>query len=134
MERTQEGKRNLKVVTFMIAQLLQIAKEKLATVDDTVDVERLPAPQVTVLLTANNSVYVAVNDADGIICETMAEHQDTKVVRMLTMWKDGGVDLSSYRFRVALVEMNACNTDTAIILQGENGLHTKVLGVTITPV
>ena len=118
-------------MTFMIAQLIQIAKEKLATVDDTVDVEGLPAPQVTVLLTANDAVYVAVNDVDGRICETLKHENDTKVVRMLTMWKDGGVDLSSYRFRVALVEMNACNAYAAIVLQGENGLHTKALGVTI---
>ena len=115
----------------MLDKLIQIAKEKLATVDEAVDVEGLPAPQVTVLLTANNTVYVAVNDADGRICETMVKNQDTKVVRMLTVWQDGGVDLSSYRFRVALVEMNACNTDAAIILQGENGLHTKTLGATM---
>ena len=42
------------------------------------------------------------------------------------------MDLPSYRFRVALVEMNACNADAAIILQRENGLHTMPLGVTIT--
>lgn len=119
------------MVTFMIAQLIQIAKEKLATVDDTVDVEGLPAPQVTVLLTANDAVYVAVNDVDGAICETLKHESDTKVVRMLTMWKDGGVDLSSYRFRLALVEMNACNADASIVLQGENSLHTKTLGATM---
>ena len=113
----------------MFNQLLQIAKEKLVTVDETLD--GLPAPQVTVLLTANDTIYTAVNDVDGIICEKMVKNQDTKVVGMLTLWKNGGVDLSSHRFRVALVDMNECNTDTAIILQGENGLHTKALGVTI---
>ena len=115
----------------MLDKLIQIAKEKLTMVDETVDVDGLPAPQVTVLLTSNDAVYVAVNDADGRICETMAKNQDTKVVRMLTMWKDGGVDLSSHRFRVALVNMDERNTDTTIVLQGENGLHTKALGVTI---
>ena len=116
----------------MFEQLLQIAKENLTTLNETVDVEGLPAPQVTVLLTANDAVYVAVNDVDGAICETLVKHQDTKVVCMLTMWKDCGVDLSSYRFRTALVKMDERNTDTAIILQGENGLHTKALGVTVT--
>lgn len=115
----------------MFDQLIQIAKEKLATVDGTVDVEGLPAPQVTVLLTANDAVYVAVNDVDGSVCETLKQKQDTKILRMLTMWKDGGVDLSSYRFRVALVEMNEDNADTAVILRGENGLHTKRLGATL---
>ena len=116
----------------MFEQLLKIVKENLMTLNDTVDVEGLPAPQVTVLLTSNDAVYVAVNDVDGAICETLKHESDTKVVRMLTMWKDGGVDLSSHRFRVALVNMDERNTDTAIILQGENGLHTKALGVTIT--
>ena len=115
----------------MFEQLLQIAKENLTTLNETVDVEGLPAPQVTVLLTANDAVYVAVNDVDGAICETLKHESDTKVVCMLTMWKDGGVDLSSYRFRVALVEMNACNADAAIVVQGKNGLHTKPLGVTV---
>ena len=115
----------------MLDKLIQIAKEKLTMVDETVDVDGLPAPQVTVLLTSNDAVYVAVNDVDGAICETLKHDNDTKVVRMLTMWKDGGVDLSSYRFRVALVEMNACNADAAIVLQGENGLHTKALGATM---
>ena len=114
----------------MFEQLLQIAKENLTTLNETVDVEGLPAPQVTVLLTANDAVYVAVNDVDGAICETLVKNQDTKVVCMLTMWKDCGVDLSSYRFRTALVKMDERNTDTAMILQGENGLHTKPLGVT----
>ena len=113
----------------MFEQLLQIAKENLTTLNETVD--GLPAPQVTVLLTANDTVYIAVNDVDGTICETLVKNQDTKVVCMLTMWKDGGVDLSSYRFRTALVNMDERNTDTAMILQGENGLHTKALGVTV---
>ena len=114
----------------MFEQLLRIAKENLMTLNETVD--GLPAPQVTVLLTANNTIYVAVNDVDGIICEKLVKNTDTKVVCMLTMWKNGGVDLSSHRFRLALVNMDERNTDTAIILQGENGLHTKPLRATIT--
>ena len=114
----------------MFNQLLQIAEEHLKLLNETVEV--LPAPQVTVLLTANSTIYVAVNDVDGIICEKLVKAQDTKVCRMLTMWNDNSVDLSSHRFRLALVEMDECNMDTAIVLQGENGLHTKALGTTIT--
>ena len=113
----------------MFEQLLQIAKENLTTLNETVD--GLPAPQVTVLLTANDTIYVAINDVDGTVCETLVKNQDTKVVCMLTMWKDCGLDLSSYCFRTALVNMDERNTDTAMILQGENGLHTKALGVTV---
>ena len=110
--------------------MLQIAKEHLIPLNETVD--SLPAPQVTVLLTTNDTIYVAVNDVNGIICENLVKNQDTKVACMLTMWKDSGVDLSSHCFRLALVEMNECNMNTAIILQGENGLLTKALGATIT--
>ena len=91
----------------MFEQLLQIAKENLTTLNETVD--GLPAPQVTVLLTANDTIYVAINDVDGTICETLVKNQDTKVVCMLTMWKDCGLDLSSYRFRTALVNMDERN-------------------------
>ena len=55
----------------MFEQLLRIAKENLMTLNETVD--GLPAPQVTVLLTANNTIYVAVNDVDGIICEKLVK-------------------------------------------------------------
>ena len=69
-------------------EMIRIAKDKLATIDEFV--EGLPAPQVTVLLSDNNNIYVAVNDADGTICEELKRDKNTKIIQMLTVWKDGG--------------------------------------------
>ena len=113
----------------MFEELLEVATNKLATINEIVD--GLPTPQVTVLLTKNDNVYVAVNDIDGMICEELKRNKDTKVIKMLTMWKDGRLDLSSIRFRNALIEMNEQNYDTDIILQGKEDCLIKKLSVTI---
>ena len=113
----------------MINKLLKIAQERLASLNEIAN--GLPAPQVTVLLTSKGNIHVAINDVDGGICEKLVQNQDTTIVEMITVWKDGEVDLSSHRFRVALVKMNVHNKETYVILQGENGLQTKTLGSAI---
>lgn len=113
----------------MFGKLFDIAKTSLAGVDE--KAEGLPAPQVTVLYTDNDYFYIAVNDIDGAICDELKEKNDTKIVRMLTMWKDGGVDQSSLSFRRALVALDEYNYDTEIILQGEDGYSVIKLAVTL---
>ncbi len=113
----------------MFEEMFDIAKNTLARISEKVD--GLPAPQVTVLFTDNDHVYVAVNDIDGLICEELQYKKDTKIVRMLTMWKEGGVDLASLKFRKALVEMDEYNDDTDIIVQGREGYLIKKLAVTM---
>ncbi len=113
----------------MFEEMICIAKNKLATIDGIV--EGLPVPQVTVLLSDNNNIYVAVNDVDGTICEELKRDKNTKIIRMLTMWKDGGIDLSSIGFRKALIKMDEENNDTDIILQGKESYLIKKLAVTI---
>ena len=116
-------------VVNMINKLLKIAQDRLASLNKITN--GLPAPQVTVLLTSKGNIHVAINDIDGEICEELVQNQDTTVVEMITVWKDGEVDLSSHRFRVALVKMNVQNKETYVILQGENSLKTRTLGSTI---
>ena len=113
----------------MYEEMFEVAKSKLSTINEIVD--GLPAPQITVLLTDSDNIYVAVNDIDGVICEKMKIKKDTKVVRMLTMWKEGGIDLSSMRFRKALIEMDKYNDSTDIILQGQECYLIKKLSATI---
>ena len=74
---------------------------------------------------------MAVNDVEGLVCEKLKNENDTKIVQMLIMWKDGGVDLSSFKFRKALVEMDEDNNNTDIILQGKEDYLIKKLTVTI---
>ena len=113
----------------MFEEMIRIAKNKLATIDELV--EGLPAPQVTVLLSDNNNIYVAVNDAVGTICEELKRDKNTKIIQMLTVWKDGGIDLSSINFRKALVKMDEENNNTDIVLQGEESCSIKKLAITI---
>jgi hypothetical protein len=50
---------------------------------------------------------------------------------MVTMWKDGGIDLPSISFRKALIEMDEHNINTEIILEGKDGHLIKKLSVTM---
>lgn len=113
----------------MFEEMFNIARNKLENINEVV--EGLPAPQVTVLLSDNNTIYVAVNDGDGTICEELKRDKNTKIIQMLTMWKDGGIDLSSINFRKALIKMDEENNNTDIILQGKGSCLIKKLAVTI---
>ena len=87
---------------------------------------------MTVLYSVNKKYYVAVNDVDGSICDELIAQNDTKILKMLTMWKIGGVDLSAYNFRRALVELNQENNNAEMVLQGKDSLIVKKLSVTMS--
>lgn len=114
---------------YVFDKLFEIAKNRLENVDEKVN--GLPEPQVTVLFTDNNNFYIAVNDIDGLICEELKRKNDTKIVRMLTMWKRGLLDLSSLKFRKALIELDQWNYRTDIILQAKDGYNIKKLSITM---
>lgn len=114
----------------MFEKMISIAKSKLTAINE--NINGLPSPQVTVLLTDKNNIYVAVNDVDGSICEELKRDKNTKIVKMLTMWKDGCIDLSSIGFRKALIKMNDYNNNTDIILQGKEDYIIKKLAITIS--
>ncbi len=111
----------------MFEEMFIIARNKLTTINEIFD--GIPAPQVTVLFTENKHFYVAVNDVDGLICDELKSRKDTKVVRILTMWKNGQLDLSSLKFRKALIELDQYNYNTDIILQEKDGFNIKKLCV-----
>ena len=114
----------------MFEEMINIAKSKLVDINETIN--GLPSTQVTVILTDNNNIYVTVNDVEGSICEELKCDKNTKIVKMLTMWKDGSIDLSSIGFREALVKMDEDNNNTDILLQGKKQYFVKKLGQTIT--
>ncbi|MBR6564013.1 MAG: hypothetical protein IKK71_01035 [Clostridia bacterium] len=112
----------------MFEKMISIARSKLNEINDCADA--LPSPQVTVLLT-DDDIYIAVNDLDGAICEELKQNKTTKISKMVTMWKDGGIDLASFAFRKALVEMDEHNKNTDILLQGKEDYLIKKLGLTM---
>lgn len=109
----------------MLEKMIKIAKNKLATTNESINC--LPAPQVTVVLTDNDNIYVSVNDIDGTICEELKHNNDTKVTKTLTMWKNEIIDLPSIKFCKALASIDTYNNNTDIILQGKVGYLTKKL-------
>ncbi len=113
----------------MFEEMTSIAKSRLTDLNE--NTHGLPSPQVTVLLSGNDRIYVAVNDIDGTICDELKCDKNTKIVKMLTMWKDGSVDLSSIGFRKALIKLDKANNNTEIILQGKDGFLIKRLAETI---
>ena len=114
----------------MFEEMMNMAKNTVVDIkNETVD--GLPAPQVTVLYTSKNNIHIAINDVDGLICKKLKNADDTKIVQMLTMWKDGGIDLSSINFRKALIKMDEENNNTDIILHGKESYLIKKLAVTM---
>jgi hypothetical protein len=112
----------------MFEKLYQIATEQLAKTDVAVG---LPCPQVTVLVTEKENIYVAINDVKGEICKQLQEKNHTKIVKILTVWKNGEIDLPSLAFRQALLLMDSDNGKAKIYLQGVDGYITKTLLATI---
>ncbi len=113
----------------MLEEMINIAKNKLDEITESVC--GLPSPQVTVLLTDNDNIYIAVNDLDGAICEELKHNKATKISKMVTMWEDGGIDLASITFRNAVVKMDEYNKNTDVVLQGKDGYLIKKLMVTM---
>ncbi|MGZ9583062.1 hypothetical protein [Paenibacillus marinisediminis] len=83
--------------------------------------------QATALLTDHGNVYVAVcRDVFGSDCDydnllaMLKAKGETRILKMVTMWKDGGLDLSSMNFRESIYGMNKENIETEILVLGMN--------------
>ncbi len=91
----------------------------------------LMASQVTVLWTSNHRFYTAMDDWSGAICEELKIKNDTHILKILTVWKNGQLDLPSYQLRQALIQLNENNKDADIILQGMDGYIIKKISQTM---
>lgn len=93
----------------------------------------IPAPQVTVLLGASGCLYCGVNDITGSICNALTENGETGVAAMMTVWQDGGVDVSSYAFRRALLAWNPKCEEALVILGQAPEFNVHTLAGTMPP-
>ncbi|UVI27398.1 hypothetical protein [Paenibacillus spongiae] len=103
--------------------MLELLKSNLA--EETPAPNSKMPPQATALLTDHGNVYVAVcHDVFGSDCgynnmlTYMKTRGETRILKMVTMWKDGGIDLSSMKFRESIYEMNKENIETEILVLG----------------
>lgn len=106
--------------------LLSAARMHLEHIDE--KVADWPAPQVTVLVSSQSRVYAVCNDAYEMVLAEMTRNQDTHILRMLTLWKDGQLELPYHALRKALAALDQRNLETAIYFSDE---RYKKLAVTI---
>ena len=92
----------------------------------------LMASQVTVLWTSNHRFYTAMDDWSGAICEELKIKNDTHILKILTVWKNGQLDLPSLRFRQRLIALNESNKNAEMILQGKDGYIIKRVSQTMS--
>ena len=56
---------------------------------------------------------------------------ESKIARMICMWHGGGIDLPSYAFREALVDIDSQNLSAQILLNGLGGYVVKTVKATM---
>ncbi len=113
----------------MFDDLINLAKDTLSKRNKVRD--GLPVPQAVVFTTDKSYTYVSIDDTVEDICRKLVSNHDTRIMKLLVMWKNQEIDLPSLALRKAIVEMNAENKDTNILLQGTNGFIVKKLSETL---
>ena len=92
------------------------------------------AEQVSVLRTEKNQVYcLALPDAVNAqkelesFFEMLREKDDRRVSYVVAMWSTGGAEIPSYAFRKGLLELDAGNGETLMLLAEAPDLYYKAL-------
>ncbi len=98
--------------------------------------KHLPMPQVWVLLAVSGRIYCVKNDDISMLLTLLKEHGDTVIAQWVTFWCAPSdilppVDVPSFEARQALLELDNANSQTLLLLRGENGLVEKALGDTM---
>ena len=92
------------------------------------------AEQVTVLRTEKNQVYClalvdvgnAQKELEGFF-EMLRERDDCRVSHVVAMWSTGGAEIPSFAFRKGLLELDAGNGETLILLAQAPDLYYRTL-------
>lgn len=108
-------------------RLFELARQELLTMDAAP--ERLPAPLVYVLETAGGAILRIRNDDFSSALEEMKQTGDTAVSKILAVLKGGTVDVPSYGFRKALLELDGANAGAGVLVLTEGGYVARKLAV-----
>lgn len=92
------------------------------------------AEQVSVLRTEKNQVYClalvdvgnAQKELEGFF-EMLRERDDCRVSHVVAMWSTGGAEIPSFAFRKGLLELDAGNGETLLLLAQKPSLLYKTL-------
>ena len=103
------------------------------------DISTTKMTQAVVLLSSKGKEYSTIiedvlaeeKNAEKSLVSELRANDDTEICYILSVWKNGCVDVPSYDFRKMLCRLNIENKNAAIFLMGEAGYHVKSLDTTM---
>ena len=116
---------------LMLNHLMNMAQTSLDALPDDGDML-----QVTALYTSRDNFYTGITygpqAGEQLLCQ-LQEQDDTQVTHLVSLWKQGGLDVSSYDFRNALLKMNDKNGYAVFPIQGHERLVSRTIGASMPP-
>lgn len=94
------------------------------------------AEQAVVVQTAGGAIHSFANHAvtsgntadEAAFVRSLAERGDTRIVRIVCVWKSGlTVDLPSRSLRAALLDLDSANRETEILLRTRDGCTIRTI-------
>ncbi|MBR6513360.1 MAG: helix-turn-helix transcriptional regulator [Clostridia bacterium] len=95
--------------------------------------------QCTALLSESGKVYTVVSKnilkegADPLFFESIRKTGDTRIIRMLSMWSGGSIDMGPYTIRMAVLMLDKRNRDTEVLGCGAVSFVRTPLELTLPP-
>lgn len=91
--------------------------------------------QVIVLKTEAGNIYTCVSDAiqngdtvsEAALLRTLRDSGESRIKSLVCIWHTGDLDIPSFHFRKALLEMNPENADLQILVLTGSGIAAKPL-------
>ncbi len=104
---------------YTVADVITVARAFVPRVRDGARAAHLPAPQVSVMLSATGRFYIFENDDVQGMTDTLTKVNDTFVTYWATLWADDTrrFDVPSYAARQALLKLDGRNAQTQLIFE-----------------
>ena len=116
------------VSELTLSYLMTLAEKALAELPQTKD------QNVTVVITSRDNIYTGSTFSDegsAALIRKLAEQDDAHVTHLVTVFPGPAVDLPSYAFRQALLELNEKNAHALMVLQGHECLRARTIASTM---
>lgn len=120
---------------------MELAFEQLTKQAESLLRSDISAEQAVCVLTGNGNVRWFLNhdimsgntSDEAAFIESLKEGGDTGVRYAVCMWRDFWLDVPSWHLRERLVQLNASNRETEVLLRGGDGFVVKPLKVMVPP-
>lgn len=122
---------------------MKLTEEWLQMLDEVRGLARtdISAEQILAARTSKHNVYSLANHDITVgnvsdeenFAKMLAENDDTEILNLVCMWRDGTVDLPSLHLRNLLICLNSQNLQTKLLLCGNSGYNVKEMKITMPP-